>query len=112
MCHLIDLLAGDRNATWIGVAPTPPWFVAWDRDGVPGTAESAIEQLALAYGRFRAFVAASDPPALITPMGAVAGPYAESTRVSFVLHELDELIHHAAEVAALRDLYRATAAPA
>jgi hypothetical protein len=40
-------------------------------------------------------------------MGAVAGPYVDSTRAAFVLHELDELIHHAAEVAALRDLYRA-----
>ena len=106
-CHIIDLLAADRNAIWIGVAPTP----AWDRDGVPGTADSAIEQLAEAYARFRAFVAASDPTALTTPMGAIAGPYADSSRASFVLHELDELIHHAAEIATLRDIYRALAAP-
>jgi hypothetical protein len=41
-------------------------------------------------------------------MGAVAGWPAESTRAAFILHELDELIHHGAEIAALRHLYRAT----
>jgi len=40
-------------------------------------------------------------------MGAVAGPYACSDRVAFVVHIMDELIHHGAEVALLRDLYRA-----
>jgi ankyrin repeat protein len=42
------------------------------------------------------------------PIGPVGGPYADSTRRAFVLHVLDELIHHGAEVATLRDLYRAT----
>jgi hypothetical protein len=31
ICHIIDLLAADRNATWIGVEPVP----AWHDDGVP-----------------------------------------------------------------------------
>lgn len=35
-----------------------------------------------------------------------SGPYAEGTRVSWVLHVLDEVIHHGAEVGLLRDLYR------
>jgi hypothetical protein len=39
-------------------------------------------------------------------MGAIAGPYADADRVAFVVHIMDELIHHAAEVALLRDLYR------
>ena len=34
-------------------------------------------------------------------MGPVAGRYAESTRAAFVLHMLDEHIHHAAEAALL-----------
>jgi hypothetical protein len=41
-------------------------------------------------------------------MGSVTRFYADSTRGAFVLHELDELIHHGAEVGVLRDLYRAS----
>jgi hypothetical protein len=39
------------------------------------------------------------------PIGPRAGFYANDTRRSFVLHILDELIHHGAEAALLRDLY-------
>lgn len=41
------------------------------------------------------------------PIGEIGGPFADSTRRAFALHILDELIHHGAEVALLRDLYRA-----
>jgi hypothetical protein len=37
----------------------------------------------------------------------LGGAFADSTRRAFALHILDELIHHGAEVALLRDLYRA-----
>ncbi|GAA3431286.1 hypothetical protein [Kutzneria kofuensis] len=37
--------------------------------------------------------------------GSRGGFYASDTRRSFVLHILDELIHHGAEAALLRDLY-------
>lgn len=40
-------------------------------------------------------------------IGPIGGPFGDGTRVSWVLHVLDEVIHHAAEVALLRDLYRA-----
>jgi hypothetical protein len=37
----------------------------------------------------------------------VAGPdYADRTRAAYVLHMLDEFIHHGAEIALLRDLWR------
>ena len=45
---------------------------------------------------------------LAEPIGPVGGPYADSTRRAFVLHVLDELIHHGAEVALVRDLWAAT----
>ena len=51
-------------------------------------------------------MAAVDPATLADPMGEVARFYATSSRGAFVLHELDELIHHGAEVGVLRDLYR------
>ena len=42
---------------------------------------------------------------LAQPIGSRAGFYSGDTRRSFVLHILDELIHHGAEAALLRDLY-------
>jgi DinB family protein/ankyrin repeat protein len=104
ICHLVDLLAGERNATWIGVEP----LGRLDRVGEPGTAGDAIQQLDQAFTLFRTHVAGAGAAQLTVAMGAVAGAYATSTRAAFVLHELDELIHHGAEVATMRDLYRAT----
>jgi len=40
------------------------------------------------------------------PLGRAFGIYAKDTQADLVMHVLDELIHHAAEVALLRDLYR------
>ena len=104
MCHLIGLLAGERNATWIGVEPAGQL----DRDGEPGTAADAVQQLDAAFTLFRTHLAATDAAQLTATMGSIAGPYATSTRVAFVLHELDELIHHGSEVATMRDFFRAT----
>lgn len=104
LCHVIDLLAAERNATWLAVTPTG----ALKRDGEPGTAGAATDQLDRAYALFRAHVAAADPDALAEPMGELAGPYGQSSRAAFVLHELDELIHHGSEIACMRDVYRAT----
>jgi hypothetical protein len=42
---------------------------------------------------------------LAAPIGPSAGFYADGSRRSFALHILDELIHHGAEAALLRDLY-------
>ncbi|WP_208297885.1 DinB family protein [Actinophytocola oryzae] len=104
LCHIIDVLAGERNATWLGVEPTG----RLDRDGEPGTAAEATDRLEQAFTLFRTHVAATDPAGLTAAMGSVAGVYADDTRAAFVLHELDELVHHGAEVATMRDLYQAT----
>jgi hypothetical protein len=45
--------------------------------------------------------------ALAEKIGPIGGQYGDSDRAGFVLHMLDEFIHHGAEVALLRDLYRA-----
>jgi hypothetical protein len=104
ICHIIDVLSGERNATWIGVTPTGKSV-----DGAPpATAPAAIERLEAAYGLFRTHVAGVDATTLVDPMGPVARMFAQSTRAAFVLHELDELIHHGAEVGVMRDLYRAS----
>jgi hypothetical protein len=39
------------------------------------------------------------------PIGPVGGQYGAATRRAFALHIVDELVHHTAEAALLRDLY-------
>jgi DinB superfamily len=41
------------------------------------------------------------------PLGTSFGPYAEANTVDLALHVLDEVVHHAAEVGVLRDLWSA-----
>jgi hypothetical protein len=103
--HLVDMLAGERNATWIGAVPVG----TLDRETAAPTAATAIGRLERAFDLFKRNVEASDVAGLTKPMGTVAGPYAKDTRAAFVLHELDELIHHGSEIAAMRDMYRAMA---
>ena len=51
------------------------------------------------------------PEEMWEPLGLIAGPYADDERIGFVIHIMDELIHHAAEVGVMRDLYTAMARP-
>ena len=104
--HLIFVLEGERNATWLGANPVG----SLDRDGAAPSVERALSDLESAYDLFTRNVEAADPAGLTGKMGKIAGPYAEETRAAFVLHEIDELIHHGSEIAAMRDLYRALAA--
>jgi hypothetical protein len=39
------------------------------------------------------------------PIGPSFGPYAKDSATDLALHVFDELVHHAAEVSLLRDLY-------
>lgn len=48
-----------------------------------------------------------DAPELATPVGPAEGEFAELPYAALVLHIHREAIHHLAEVALLRDLYRA-----
>jgi hypothetical protein len=41
----------------------------------------------------------------LLPLGSAWGPYAQDTRLDFALHVYDEVAHHTAEIALLRDLY-------
>lgn len=102
LCHIADLLDARRNGPWLGV----PAILA-DRDGDPGTAADALAVLRGAHDVWRRVLDSTTDEGLAEPIGEVGGPFADSTRRAFVLHVLDELIHHGAEVALLRDLYRA-----
>lgn len=102
--HIIDLLSEERCATWIGVEPEAEDLFA---DGAPGDARAARDMLEQAFARWKRYVTAADESTFFDEVGPVARNFADRTRAQFVLHILDEAIHHGAEVGVLRDLYLA-----
>ena len=103
LCHIGDVLREERNWRWLGKQPVLLDTEIWQ----PPTAAASVAYVEEAFAAWSALVASIDAGDWWLPMGPVAGPYASSDRVAFVIHIMDELIHHAAEVALLRDLYRA-----
>lgn len=99
--HIIDVLEADRTATWLGV------HVEAERPPLPGTATDALDRLDRAAALWHERLSSLDDDGLAVQVGAVGGHYGDASRNSFALHIIDELIHHGAEVALLRDLYRA-----
>ncbi len=70
----------------------------------------ASEGLALlddAYEAWMRGVGALTVDELARPCGPAEGPWAEHSMLALVLHLNREAIHHGAEIALLRDLYRA-----
>jgi DinB superfamily len=94
--HIATLLTEDRNARWL--AQVPPSAPLPDGGGM-------TERLEAAYALWRTVLTSCTDESLAQPLGPRAGFYAGDSRRSFVLHILDELIHHGAEAALLRDLY-------
>jgi hypothetical protein len=102
LAHITDILSQSRNATWLGLEPV----VDDDLTAAPD-AGSALDRFDRAVEVWNGYLDAVDDDVLAQPVGAIGRAYAEHSRASFVLHEIDEVIHHGAEVALLRDLYRA-----
>lgn len=88
--------------------------VAFQRETVsifsdhPHDAAAARRFLAAGIADWTGDLEAVDDERLAEPMGAAAGPYAEDPVAGFLLHIHTEFVHHSAEVALLRDLYRAS----
>jgi hypothetical protein len=102
--HLIENYGGNRNPEWLGVGEAPGVF---DReDPAPATAAEAIATLERAYAFWQNMLQALPVASWWEQLGSVAGPYSEADKASLVLHQLDEQIHHGAELGVLRDLYR------
>jgi uncharacterized damage-inducible protein DinB len=102
LCHVIYLFEEDRNGPWLGVEQRRS-----GRDGEPGTASAALTALDEAYAGWRAVLEETTDESLQERIGPVGRNFGDSTRRAFVLHVLDELIHHGAEAALMRDLYAA-----
>jgi hypothetical protein len=99
--HLVDIYGSTRNPRWLGVS------VPDELRGPTGTVDGELARLDEAHDRWKATLDATDDASLETKLGPIGEQYAEETRAAFVLHQLDEAIHHGAEIGVLRDLYRA-----
>ena len=105
--HLIDMYGEDRAPRWLDVPAQGPAIGLDDPSGAPpGTADEALGLLERAHDRWDAHLALVTEEQLAEPIGPVGGGYAERSRASYVQHMLDEFIHHGAEIALLRDLWR------
>lgn len=67
--------------------------------------DDALSSVGIAWAAFRQGVDGLGEDGLWRNLGPAWGPYADAPWVSLALHALDELSHHGAEVALLRDLY-------
>ncbi len=102
LAHVTVGVFGMRNASHFGGPAMDYQTTVW-----PGTAKDALVALDDVYAGWTAGVAGLDEARLAEPCGPAEGPFAEYPMAALVLHLNREAIHHMAEVALLRDLYRA-----
>ena len=87
-----------------GLGPWPlqvhdrEWFMDVDQ---------ALAAVHTAWAAFRDGLGALDEDGMNSALGEAWGPYGEDSWAALVLHAQDELSHHGAEIALLRDLYAA-----
>jgi hypothetical protein len=123
---------GGWQADWADAEPDPPpvttiawrvWHIASDclasylsrsPAGRPlevtgtawhGDAASALRDLEVAGRAFRGAMVALGEDGMWGTLGSAWGPYAEDTWADLFVHAFDELAHHGAEIALLRDLH-------
>ena len=102
--HIADCLRSYTDRAFETEAETKP---AAGRDWT-SSPEAAMALVDTEWDRFTGHVRKLDQQALERPIGPAFGPYAQDSMHALVLHAADEVIHHGAEVALLRDLYRVT----
>lgn len=101
MAHIIVGCLGQRTASHFG-GPE----MTYEGFSYASTANEALAQLDETYARWIAGVRSLGADGLARPCGPAEGPYAEASLAELVLHINREVIHHGAEIALLRDLYR------
>lgn len=102
LAHLVVGVLGERVASHFGGPPD-----SYEGHEYAGTAQEAVAQLDRAYAAWDAGVRSLGPQGMAAPCGPAEGPYAAEPMAALVLHINREVIHHGAEIALLRDLYRA-----
>jgi hypothetical protein len=101
LSHLIVAVFGLRVGSHFGGEP-----VDYEKYDYPGDAATALAQLDEFYAAWIAGVRGLGTDGLARPCGPAEGPYAEASMATLVLHINREAMHHGAEVALLRDLFR------
>jgi uncharacterized damage-inducible protein DinB len=101
LAHILVGVLSQRTAGHFGGPP-----VDYESFTYAGTADEALKQLDAAYEAWVDGVRGLGADGLKRPCGPAEGPYAEYPMATLVLHINREVIHHGAEIALLRDLYR------
>lgn len=101
LAHVIVGVLAVRNHAHFG-APDAS-YQTWDYATDAGT---ALRQLDEQYATWVAGVRSLDDDDLARPCGPAEGPWADHPMSELILHINREVIHHGAEIACLRDLYR------
>jgi len=99
--HLVVGVLGQRAAGHFG---GPPFDYATHE--YPGDAATALAQLDATYAAWTAGVRGLSQADLRRAVGPAEGPWADHPMAELVLHINREVLHHGAEIALLRDLYR------
>lgn len=110
LVHLTGCYGQARNSAFLAVEVATEPSEVWA--AIPGTAGAALADLTRAQEHWHEILSATSDDSLGEPLGAIGGPWSEQTRSAFAFHMLDEMIHHGAELAVMRDLYRASGGPA
>jgi hypothetical protein len=101
MTHLVIGCFGMRAASHFG-APA----MDYDTYDYPGDAATALDRLDASYALWMDGVRALTPEDLMRPIGPAEGAFAKEPMAALVVHINREALHHGAEIALLRDLYR------
>ncbi len=105
LAHVIVGCFGARTAAHFGGPPAE--FRTFD---YAGTADAALAQLDQAHDAWITGVRSLGEDGLAAPSGPAEAPFDASPMAELVLHINREVLHHGAEIALLRDLYRARTA--
>jgi hypothetical protein len=114
LVHVGATCLANRASTFFGDGRVPEDADMFDPRHVPadlpGDATQAIAFLERSYRHWHGGIASLDDEGLRRPLGPRGGPYAEDPMAELIAHINREVMHHGAEIALLRDLYRATGA--
>jgi hypothetical protein len=102
LIHIAAPCLGERAENHFGEG-----WPAWDDIEWPATAAAALDYVDHWYARWLEGVQRLGDDGMARMVGDAEGPWAEHPYAGLVLHINREVIHHGAEVALLRDLYRA-----
>lgn len=106
LAHVVVGVFGARNESHFDGPP-----IGYQTFDYPATAAEALSKLDEVYEVWINGVRSLGAEGLARPCGPAEGPFADYPLAALVLHINREALHHGAEIALLRDLYRAKGNP-